>query len=403
MVRTRTHLVVRLFLGGLIALTTLVYPALGANPGIRVAGDDPIPPFWLMPERVALRFASHTAPPPRETERSALQGALDRARGVAHAYGLAAAVVRDDGVTWLGATGVRRDATTPLAADDAFVIGSVTKTFVAAALLRLVEKGALSLDDQVTRWLPDLSMARDVTVRDLLAHTSGIADLYPPLKSILIDEPGHVFTHQEVFDRLGSAWFAPGSAWAYSNTNYVIVGMLLEKVTGRAAEDVIAREVTAPLGLQGTWLLAGRRADPEMLSPSWATSFWTAGAMRSTTGDLARWGAALYGDGSVVSPADLTAMTTFNKDDYGLGTRRFEFGEEVAVGHTGLLGTTTSLLVYFPRQRVSIALIANRAEVDLPAALLAERDGGPSLLELVLGPDARLATPSPSPSPSPAH
>ena len=398
----RSHFVARLLLGGLLTLTTLVSPALATGPGMRDAGDDPLPPFWLMPERVAQRFGS-SPPPPRETERSALQGALDHARSIAHAYGLAAAIVRDDGVTWLGATGVERDATTPLAPDHPFVIGSVTKTFVAAAVLRLVEQGALSLDDEVTRWLPDLSIARDVTVRDLLAHTSGIADLYFPLRSMLLDQPEHVFTHQEVFDRLGSAWFAPGSAWAYSNTNYVIIGMLLEKVTGHPAEDVIAEQVTGPLGLRGTWLLAGRRADPEMLSPSWATSFWTAGAMRSTTGDLARWGAALYGDGSVVSPADLTAMTTFNKDDYGLGTRRFVFGEEVGIGHTGLLGTTTSFLVYFPRQRVSIAIIANRAEVDLPTVLLAERNGQPSLLELALGPDAHLAPLSPAPSPSPAH
>ncbi len=402
MVHRRSHFVVRLFLGGLLALTTLVTPALATGPGIRDAGEDPLPPFWLMPERVAQRFGS-SPPPPRETERSALQGALDHARSVAHSYGLAVAVVRDDGVTWLGATGVDRDASTPLAPDHAFVIGSVTKTFVAAATLRLVEEGSLSLDDQVTRWLPDLTIARGATVRDLLAHTSGIADLYPPLKSMLIDEPGHVFTHQEVFDHLGGAWFAPGSAWGYSNTNYVIMGMLLEQVTGRPAEDVIAQQVTRPLGLRGTWLLAGRRADPEMLSPSWATSFWTAGAMRSTAGDLARWGAALYGDGSVVSHADLTAMTTFNKDDYGLGTRRFVFGEEVGIGHTGLLGTTTSFLVYFPRQRVSIAIIANRAEVDLPGVLLAEHDGQPSLLELALGPDAHLAPLSPTPSLAPAH
>jgi CubicO group peptidase (beta-lactamase class C family) len=402
MARTVPHLVVRLLLGGLLTLTTLVGPALATGPGIRDVGDDPIPPFWLMPERVALRFAT-PPPPPRETERSALQGALDNARGVAHAYGLAAAVVRDDGVTWLGATGVARDAKTPLRADNPFVIGSVTKTFVAAAILRLVERGDLSLDDQVTRWLPDLSIARDVTVRDLLAHTSGIADLYPPLKSILIDEPAHVFTHQEVLDRLGGAWFAPGTAWGYSNTNYLIVGLLIEKVTGEPAEDVIAREVTGPNGLHQTWLLAGHRADPDLLSPSWATSFWTAGAMRSTAGDLARWGEALYGDGTVVSSKDLTAMTTFNKDDYGLGTRRFTFGQEVAVGHTGLLGTTTSLLVYFPRQRVSIAIIANRAEVDLPAVLLAEANGQPSLLQLALGGDARLTAPAPSGAPSPAH
>lgn len=402
MARIVTHHVVRPLIGGLLVLTTLVSPALATGPGQRSGPDDPLPTFWLIPERMAARWAALRPTLPPATEESSFQGALRHARSIASSYGLAFAIVRDDGVAWSGAAGVDRDGTTALAPDKPFVIGSVTKTFVAVALLRLADRGLLSLDDQVTDWLPEVTVAKGSTVRDLLAHTSGIADLYPPLKSILFEEPGHVFSHGEVLAKVGDPWFAPGTAWGYSNTNYVIAGMLLEKLTGRPAEDAIARDVTAPLGLRSTWLLAGQRADPDMLEPSWATSFWTAGAMRSTTADLARWSAALYG-GSVVSGDDLAAMTSFNKDNYGLGTKRFEFGDEVAIGHSGLLGTTTSLLLYFPKQRVSVAVIANRAEVDLPAALVAEEAGRPSLLELALGSDAKLAAPTPSPVPSPAH
>ncbi|HET7686631.1 MAG TPA: serine hydrolase domain-containing protein [Candidatus Limnocylindria bacterium] len=400
MARRTTLLVTRLLLGGLISFTTLVPPALASGPGARGLDDDPIPTFWLIPARVAARVAARPVLP-AATEQSSLQAALDHARTVAGCYGLTVAIVRDDGVQWAGATGVERDATTPLGTDEPFVIGSVTKTFVTAALLRLVHRGSLSLDDQVTDWLPSVAVARGVTVRDLLAHTSGIADLYPPLKATLFGEPEHVFTHEEVLGQLGAAWFAPGTAWGYSNTNFVIAGMLLEKVTGRPAEDVLSRELIAPAGLRSTWLLAGSHAEPALLPPSWATSFWTSGAMRSTVADLARWGAALYG-GHIVSGDDLAAMTTFNDDDYGLGTRRFPFGSEEAIGHSGLLGTTTSILLYFPEQRVSVAAIANRAEVDLPAALVAEDRGRPSILELALGPGADLAAPSASPSPSPA-
>lgn len=400
MARRTTHLGIRLLLGGLISFTALVPPALASGPGARGLDDDPFPTFWLIPGRVAARMDSQPVPP-AATERSSLQAALDHARTVAGSYGLTVAIVRNDGVQWAGATGVGRDGATPLASDQPFVIGSVTKTFVTAALLRLVERGSLSLGDQVTDWLPTVAVARGVTVRDLLAHTSGIADLYPPLKATLIGEPERVFTHEEVLGKLGAAWFPPGTGWGYSNTNFVIAGMLLEKVTGRPAEDVLARELTGPAGLRATWLLAGAHAEPALLPPSWATSFWTAGAMRSTVADLARWGAALYG-GRVVSGADLAAMTTFNADDYGLGTRRFLFGGEEAIGHTGLLKTTTSILLYFPEQRVSVAAIANRAEVDLPAALVAEDRGRPSILELALGADADLAAPSASPSPSPA-
>lgn len=399
MLRRTTRLGIRLLLGGLIAFTTLVPPALATGPGRHGQDDDPIPSFWLIPGRVAARVAARPVPP-AATEQSSLQAALDHARTVAGSYGLTVAIVHDDGVQWTGATGVARDATTPLASDQPFVIGSVTKTFVTAALLRLVDRGRISLDDQVTDWLPTVAVAKGVTVRDLLAHTSGIADLYIPLREILMGEPEHVFTHEEVLGKLGAAWFPPGTAWGYSNTNFVIAGMLLEKVTGSPAEEVLS-ELTVPAGLRATWLLAGPRAEPALLPPSWATSFWTSGAMRSTVADLARWGAALYG-GRVVSRADLAAMTAFNDDDYGLGTRRFPFGQEEAIGHSGLLGTTTSILLYFPEQRVCVAAIANRAEVDLPAALVAEDHGRPSILQLALGRDADLAPPPASPSPSPA-
>lgn len=375
----------RVIVGGLMLVTTLASPALGLEPARRHGSlaDDPIPSFWVAPDRKP-RAATIRATPPAATEQSQLQAALDRARTVTQSYGLSFAIVRGDGVAWSGATGAGNDGRTRLEADTPFVIGSVTKTFVTVALLRLVEDGRFALDDQVTDLLPGVTVARGATVRDLLAHTSGIADLYPPLKVTLSAEPSHVFSHDEVLSRLGTAWFAPGKGWGYSNTNFVIAGMLLEEVTGEAAEEVIG-ELVQPLGLYATWLLAGERADPALLEPSWATSFWTSGAMRSTVADLARWGAALYG-GSVLEPADLALMTTFNKDEYGLGTRRFEMGEYDGIGHSGLLKTTTTLLIYFPEQRTSIAIAANRSDVDLPGALVAKVKGQPSLIELALRP-----------------
>ncbi len=398
MPRQRRRLGARLLLGGLIALATLTSPALATGPGAHRDDTDPIPAYWLLPRRTGPPVAPVTLPtPPAVTQPSSYQRALDHARAVLGSYGVALTVAGRNGVTWTGAAGVERDGATALPADEPFVIGSVSKTFVTAALLRLAEEGRMSLDDEVSRWLPAVKVARGATIRDLLAHTSGIADFYNPIKSTLLGDPTHAFTHQEVLDALGGAWFAPGSAWGYSNTNFLIAGMVLERVTGRHAEDVLAELVTAPLGLDQTWLLAGRRIDDSLIDRSWASSFWTAGAMRSTTADLAEWGASLYG-GDVVDATDRTAMTTFNSDDYGLGTRRFNFGQEIAIGHTGLLGTTTSMLVYFPAEQVSVAIVANRAQVDLAGALVASAGGAPSLLELALGPGANLSAFSPSPS-----
>lgn len=395
----RRRSLLRPLLGGLLVLAVLAAPALGfvpaANPS-RYDGTDPIPPHWRLPHRPAPTFVPDGF---AVAEPTALQSALDRARGVVGSYGLTVSILHD-GAGWTGATGVTRNGTTRLRPDAPFVIGSVTKTFVTAAILQLAAEGKLSLDDQVTRWLPDLKVATGVTIGELLSHTSGIADLYPPLHRQLIDEPQHVYTRAEVLGRIGGAWFAPGTDWGYSNTNFVVAGMVLERVTGEPAETALARRVTGPLGLTQTWLLAGRRADPSMLDPSWATAFWTAGAMQSTAGDLARWGAALYG-ANVVTPAQRRAMTTFNADDYGIGTRRFVFGAETAVGHSGLLTTTTALLLYFPTERTSVAIIANRAEVDLSSVLLAQVAGQRSLLELALGPGARLSAPSASPTAAP--
>ncbi len=391
----------RLPLGGFVAISLLVGAAPGVDPGSappRWDGADPMPPHWRLPHRAA------PTPVPillSTADQQSLRAALDRARSVAGSYGLTFSV-QHDGAGWNGASGVARDGRTRLRADAPFVIGSVSKTFITAAILQLADARRLSLDDEVTAWLPDLKVATGVTIRELLAHTSGIADLYPPLHQQLLDEPQHVFTRTEVLGRLGGAWFAPGTDWGYSNTNFVIAGMLLEKVTGEPAETALARRITGPLHLAQTWLLAGMRADPAMLDPSWATAFWTAGAMQSTASDLARWGSALYG-GQVVTPADRRAMTTFNSDDYGLGTRRFVFGAETAVGHSGLLKTTTTLLLYFPRQRTSVAIIANRSQVDLASILVARVGGQPSLLELALGPGARLAAPLPSMTRAPAN
>ena len=389
----------RPLLGALVVLAVLAAPALGfvpaANPA-RYDGTDPIPPHWRLPHRSAPALLPD---PFAVAEPAALQAALDRARGVAGSYGLTVAILHD-GATWTGAVGVARDGTTRLRPDTPFVIGSVTKTFVTAAILQLATQGALSLDDQVTRWLPGLKVPTGVTIRELLTHTSGIADLYPPLHQQLIDEPQHVYTRAEVLGRIGGAWFAPGTDWGYSNTNFVVAGMVLERVTGEPAETALARMLTGPLGLTQTWLLAGRRADPSILDPSWATAFWTAGAMQSTAGDLARWGAALYG-GTVVTPVQRRAMTTFNADDYGIGTRRFVFGAETAVGHSGLLATTSTLLLWFPKERTSVAIIANRAQVDVAGVLAARVAGRPSLLELALGPKAQLSARAPGPAATP--
>ena len=208
----------RPLLGGILALSLLTAPALGFDPGAappRWDGTPQMPAHWRHPSGGAQPITAAVAAQ-RAAEAQALQSALDRARGVARAYGVTFSVVRD-GTSWSGATGVARDGTTRLRADTPFVIGSVTKTFVTAAMLGLAEEGRLSLDDAVTAWLPGLRVANGVTIRELLAHTSGIADLYPPLQKQLVDEPQHgTTTSPPSPTRSRRAFWANADAYAVS-------------------------------------------------------------------------------------------------------------------------------------------------------------------------------------------
>jgi D-alanyl-D-alanine carboxypeptidase len=310
-----------------------------------------------------------------------LAAALERVRSQFHVYGAEMAVSWDGDRTWSDASGVMRDGKQPLTADQPLVIGSITKTFTASLILQLIHEGRLALDAQVSDYLPDEPGLDGITVRELLSHTSGLADLYVPLSESLLTKPDEVWTPDQVLRRIGQKWFEPGTAWGYSNTNYVVLGLLAERVTGEPVAKLLDERFFRPLGLDQTRLISTDGGT--LLDPAWATAFWTAGAVCSSASDLVRWGDALYG-GQVLDSTSLRQMLTFNDDDYGLGARRLELGDHVGVGHTGLLATYTAILVHLPAERVTVALIVNRSQVDVAGMLVARVGDKPSLLDAVL-------------------
>ncbi len=322
----------------------------------------------------------HSRPAPAATARD-LTAALERARAEFHVYGAEMAVSWAGDRAWSGAAGVMRDGKQRLTTDQPLVIGSITKTFTASLILQLIHEGRLALDAPVVDYLPDEPGLEGVTVRELLSHTSGLADLYVPLSESLLSKPDQVWTPDQVLRRIGQQWFAPGTDWGYSNTNYVVLGLLAERVTGEPVAKLLDERFFGPLGLHHTRLISTDGGT--LLDPSWATAFWTAGAICSSAPDLVRWGDALYG-GGVVDPVSLGEMLTFNDDDYGLGARRIELGDHVGVGHTGLLATYTAILVHLPTERVTMALIVNRSQVDVAGMLVARVGGQPSLLDEML-------------------
>jgi D-alanyl-D-alanine carboxypeptidase len=313
------------------------------------------------------------------------QAALETARSAAGAYGVTFAVVRDGELVWAGSSGRDRDGRTDLTPDSAMVIGSVTKTYVAATILQLVEEGAVALDDSVHALLPAVKgLSPKITIGQLLDHTSGLADVFnDTTRKGLEDHPEHAWSSDEVLGTLHAPWYPPGEGWAYANTNYYLLGLVVERLTGVPLVDELNRRIIGPLNLTGTHMLSADAAGP--LAPAWTTIFWASGAMTSSAADLARWGDALYG-GEILLPETRQAMLELNDHDYGFGVQKVEVPGATGYGHTGLLNTYTTLLYHHPSEDLTIALLVNRSHVDLGAMLTVEApDGGPSLLELATG------------------
>lgn len=208
-----------------------------------------------------------------------------------------------------------------------FAIGSISKSFTAAAVMLLVQSGRVRLDDTVARYLPDVPYARQITVRELLDQTSGLPDylddtaLYHSILTSTV-RPRSIAAYVAMVAHK-PLLFRPGSKWAYSNTNYAVLGMLLEKITGEPYAQFLQQRIFSPLHMTSTQVMrstppvgtdvadgytyaAGRYAPVAPQSMSWANA---AGAIASDAHDLIAFDGALFG-GDVVSPASLHAMLT---------------------------------------------------------------------------------------------
>jgi D-alanyl-D-alanine carboxypeptidase len=370
-------------------------PPAGSQPPAAGPAGTPRPPF--LPEATELPYAFWPVPhggdggsarpnellPVSADEAAAFQAALDRARATFGLDAVAVGVSADAQLGWSGASGPPRDGNTPLSGATPFAIASVTKTFTAAIVLQLVEEGRVSLDAAVTDYLPEVTLAKGVTVAQLLAHTSGIGDLLAPMRDRLNAEPSRVWQPAEVLALVGPSRFAPGTDWGYSNTNYLIAGMLVERVTGNPFAHELQRRIIGPLQLEGTGIPT-RGGLPYLLGVSWTSAFWTSAMLDSDAADLVRWGDALYGS-AILRPASLQRMLQFGADGYGLGAERYEIAGEAGYGHSGLLRGYTTLLVHLPESQLTLAVLAVGHVFDATAFLSYSQPGAPSILEIAKG------------------
>jgi D-alanyl-D-alanine carboxypeptidase len=403
------------------AATPTATPTPSATPS-EPAGVDPVPSVTGTPDATPTPTVAPSpgpqagsppvvAPPQSITRprlapqtRLALQARLDRLRERYAIPGVSVAIVLPDGSTWSGVSGFA-DVPGKLAVtrSTSFAIASVSKTFTAALILALAEDGRIDLDAPVRTYLPGLKkVSAKVKVRQLLDHTSGLRDYFfhPSIDHLLLSRPGRRWDSALALKYVGKPYFEPGKGWHYSNTNYLVLGMIAEAVAGEPLADQVRTRFLDPLGLEHTWYQpedeprtdvahgyrfasASRAAaaidlsDGTPLTPftSVVTAAGAAGGFASTARDLARWAHALSG-GDVLRPEYLAAMidsdpTTALKSTipYGYGTQVVEIDGHRTLGHSGRLLGFRSAIRYLPDQGVAIAVVTNQSRTD-PATIV---------------------------------
>ncbi len=387
----------------------------------------------LAPRPPAIALAGHGLSAHAEQLSTRLQATLDRQRRAIGIPGVTATIVFADGSRWSGGSGYA-SLGPPASATPAtpFVIGSITKTFVAALIMQLAEEGLLDLGDRLSRWLPDYPRAASYSLRQLLSHTSGVHNYFE-----------HGKYNRSVFGGRTSAWtpdeilatfrrapyFAPGAGYHYSNTGYVLLGRVAEQATGTPLAELLSARFTQPLDLrrasfQGAgappastargYLRAGRGfteiTDWTGYRPtrSAATVAWAAGDGVSTADDIATWARSLYG-GDVLdaqSLADMLDYSRYPRARYGLGVQTRKLDGRRMFGHTGSLRGYVAAMWHLPEEGVTVVVMANRGRINpnaladalLRQVLSASLPPGRSAGVTVVTADSRLAVPGAPPA-----
>jgi len=253
-----------------------------------------------------------------------------------------------------------------------FRLGSITKQFTAASILLLEERGKLTLDDPIKKYVPDAPREWDkITIFNLLTHTSGIPNFtsLPDYKSLKLDEMPVAKTILTVRDK--PLDFLPGEKMSYSNSGYLVLGHVIEIVTGASYEKFVTDNIFTPLGMKdsgydsNTAVIARRAAGymPSATGPVNAGFVHmsiphAAGALYSTTEDLLRWEQGLFA-GKVVSPASLAKMMTPFKNDYALGVVVQTASGRKVIQHGGGIDGFNAFLAYYPDDKLTVAVLAN--------------------------------------------
>ncbi|HEX9256390.1 MAG TPA: serine hydrolase [Candidatus Angelobacter sp.] len=253
-----------------------------------------------------------------------------------------------------------------------FRLGSITKQFTAASILLLEERGKLKIEDPVKKYMPDAPAAWDkITIFHLLTHTSGIPSFtgFPDYKA----RQAQTITPEKLVEwfRDKPLEFEPGTKWNYSNSGYVLLGYLIEKISGQSYSDFVQQNIFTPLGMKDSGydsnsaIIAHRAAGytpgkggPENAGFVHMSIPFSAGALYSTTEDLLRWEQGLFG-GKVLKAESLAKMTTPFKQDYAFGLGVSTNNGHKMIAHDGGIEGFNTSLAYYPDDKLVVAVLAN--------------------------------------------
>jgi len=323
--------------------------------------------------------AQSTPQPPESFDLKAIDTFLADYLRAKNLPGLSIAIVKNGELVFTKGYGKRSlEDGRPVETNTMFAIGSVTKQFTCALVLMLAEEGKLSVHDKAAKYFPDLTRANDITLLDLMNNVSGYADYYPldfvdrrMQKEISPDELLRQYAG-------GKLDFEPGSRYSYSNTGFILLGRVVEKVSGEPFGEFLSRRILKPLGMEHTAyepdLTDDRLArgyttfalsDPEYSAPEARGWIGAAGGIYSTTSDLAKWDMALIG-GTVLKPESYELMTGPRKlndgrlTEYGCGLGvRMQSGRQI-LAHNGAVSGFVAYNATVPSTRSALIVMCNQ-------------------------------------------
>ena len=283
-------------------------------------------------------------------------------------------VARDGNIVFDKAYGMANiELEVPNTPDTKFRLGSITKQFTAAAILLLEERGKLKIGERVKMYLPDAPMSWDrITVQNLLTHTSGIPNFTDMADYGTVKLSSRTASAAVAAVRDRPLDFGPGEQYRYSNSGYVVLGDIIERVSGQTYEAFVTENIFKPLGMNDSGYdsnsaIIKRRASGYTRLPTGRVVNATyihmsiphaAGALYSTTHDLLKWEQALFA-GKIISKASLERMTTPFKNDYGFGLGSRVAGGRRVIAHSGGIDGFNTMMAYYPETRTVVIVLSN--------------------------------------------